>query len=100
MGVNISEILKGIGFVAGVFNSSLGNGLIAVSSIVDKFDGVPDDVLENNVKGLNLIISDLESIVERNSNLMLKKDVDLLKNDIQELKSINKFINKFQKIIS
>ena len=97
--MDIGKIVKGIGLVTSAFNPVVGSAVIGVSNIVENLD-VDDDVLENNVKGLSAIVNDLSFILERNSSLMLQKDVELLQRDIKELQSINQFINKFQKIVS
>jgi len=97
--MNIGKIVKGIGLVTSAFNPAVGSAVIGVSNIVENLD-VDDEVLEKDVKGLGAIVDDLNSILERNSNMILKKDVELLENDIKELQAINQFIKKFQKIVS
>jgi len=61
--MDLSQLIKGVGVVAGAFNPAVGSGIVALSSI---FKGV-DDVDLENTDGLSAISKDIKDMVETNN---------------------------------
>jgi len=96
MGVNVSQILKGLGEVAGSFNPVVGSGLVLAGAVADEFDGIPDDVLENKFVGF----SKSSEIIREVSKKDVLTDEDRLKllAVADNLDGISKLFSKIEKL--
>ena len=88
------DFMKNIGGVVKVFNPVLGSGLITLTNVIDDFN-VSDKILEKNVVGLSKSSQIIKDLVQ-NDNF----DKDKLLEVANNLEAMNKFLNKFQKILS
>ena len=97
MKLNLSQILKGVGEVVGVFNPAIGGGLVLVGNLADEFDGISDEVLENNFVGLGKSAEIIRSIANKGGELS-SDDIVRLNAIAENLDGMNLLLSKIQKI--
>ncbi len=78
--MDFSQIIKGVGIVAGAINPAVGSAVVALSSVAGALNEVDDEHLEN-VAGLSYVSKSLRNIVEedkfdKDEILRLAKVVD------------------------
>ena len=61
--MDLSQLIKGVGIVAGAFNPAVGSGIVALSSVLKNVD----DVDLENTEGLSAISKGIKDMVETNN---------------------------------
>ena len=92
--MDLSKFFENVGGLVKVFNPSLGSGLITLTHIIDDFN-ISDDILEYKVVGLSTSAKIIKELVD-DDNFDKVKLLEVANN----LEAMNKFLNKFQKVLS
>ena len=90
------KLIKGVGMAVSAFNPAIGGAVVMAGSLADEFDGVPDDVLENNFVGLGKSAEILRNISQK--DVLSEEDIENLLLVADNLDGMNKLLMKIFKL--